>query len=144
MTEAEQTIQAYLDILDTTGNGKWLSSFLGEHGRWYTPPERPRPKGLRKMRDRRCYGNAFELMVNAGCTYVEGWAANFMGIPVHHAWVVDREGNMIDPTWAKVGLAYYGVPFSNDFVFDSIAKGMTYGVLDKVDYSKPLPEGAIA
>ena len=142
MTDAEQTIQGFMDLLAVTGSEK-VAEFMAEHGVWYTPPERPRPKGFRKMTDRRCYGNSFTVM-HRGFTYVEGWAANFMGMPIHHAWVVDDEGNMIDPTWRQVGLAYYGVPFAKGFVYDMVAKGMTYGVLDKIDYSQPLPEGAIA
>jgi hypothetical protein len=52
-----------------------------------------------------CYENcqiiAFEV---DDLTYVEGWAIEAQyGLPLEHAWLVDGEGNIVDPTWWKLG-----------------------------------------
>jgi hypothetical protein len=58
-------------------------------------------------------------------SYVEGYAMGV--IPVHHAWCVDKDGNVIDTTWsatervpgtmrAKVGTWYFGVEFDLGYV----------------------------
>jgi hypothetical protein len=41
--------------------------------------------------------------------YVEGFALSV--IPVHHAWCADEDGNAIECTWQKPGLAYFGLEF---------------------------------
>lgn len=60
-----------------------------------------------------CYQNAYRLMDNRSMTYCEGYAAiKGLGIPIAHAWVVDSDGFVIDPTW-KDGTEYFGVRFED-------------------------------
>lgn len=92
--------------------------------RWrdFTPV--PRPKTVRKMADKACYRNALRVVLrhhpqtrgtHAGdlpiYMYAEGLAWSAFG-PVHHAWVVNEEGDAIDPTWSEVGSRYYGITFA--------------------------------
>lgn len=74
----------------------------------------PRPKGMRKRADKACYLNALRVVLkyHPAYTYAEGlaWGAE-LGIPIHHAWVVDGRGNAIDPTWREPGSRYHGVTF---------------------------------
>jgi hypothetical protein len=37
-------------------------------------------------------------------------------MPFAHAWLIDREGRAIDPTWVPPGVAYLGVPLSTKWV----------------------------
>jgi hypothetical protein len=51
-----------------------------------------------------CFLNAFNIaQINPETyTYAEGWAMMDGSIPTHHAWVVDAEGHVYDPTWQSV------------------------------------------
>ena len=72
----------------------------------------PRPKGMRKRADKACFLNALRVVLRDDTTYsyAEGLAWTKLGA-VHHAWVVDSDGNAIDPTWKEPASGYYGVVF---------------------------------
>ena len=80
-------------------------------GRSFTPQRRP--KGIRRGRKKRCYENAFEVMVeHETLTYCEGFVlTEGLRIPVEHAWCIDEEGNVVDNTLPDPGTAYFGIPF---------------------------------
>lgn len=82
---------------------------------WHDLNPVPRPKGMRKRADKACYLNALRVVLQHHplYTYAEGlaWTAS-LDTPVHHAWVVDAEGNAIDPTWKQPGRRYYGTTFA--------------------------------
>ena len=96
------------------------------HGRGFKPHKRPRgvPRGTVKE----CFKNALQLaQSNPKYTYVEGFGLRF--IPIHHAWVVDQDGNAIDNTWEISGEEYFGVPIDTSYVEDHTNVSGTYGVL---------------
>lgn len=77
-----------------------------------------RGKGYRRGKIKECFPNAWDLAFShSGLSYYEGYA--YRGIvPVHHAWVVNAEGQVIDPTWRydpernpESEWHYFGVPF---------------------------------
>jgi hypothetical protein len=76
-----------------------------------TQPER----GPKKQ----CFANAAQLARStSGLHYVEGYAvAGRLMLPLAHAWCVDDEGRVYDPTWPD-GRDYYGVVFDRDRVED--------------------------
>jgi len=93
---------------------------------------------------KQCYKNAFDLtMENSDLIYVEGFATTV--IPVMHAWVVDQDGVIADPTW-KVEerlkdyepSGYYGVMFSHQQCIDIMFKSGQYGMLDAWTAGWPL------
>lgn len=89
-----------------------LEEFLLQHGRFWTP--RQLPSHLPHMTPKMCFENAYKLATRRReLRYVEGIAIGI--IPIHHAWCVDADDNVIDPTWAStstdVGSAYFGTPF---------------------------------
>lgn len=63
-----------------------------------------------------CYANAQYLASRRkGLRYAEGFATSV--IPVEHAWCVDAEGRVIDPTWDyEYQPDYFGVIFEADHV----------------------------
>jgi hypothetical protein len=87
-----------------------IEEFLIAHGTTFTPTAllpsiRPMPLG-------QCFENAYRLATRTSAFhYVEGYAMGI--IPMHHAWVIDQDGNAYDPTWASgatgLGSAYIGV-----------------------------------
>ncbi len=106
-------------------------------GREYTP--RPLPDDVQLGTVKECFQNATELaMSREGLTYVEGYATSgTTGIAVHHAWVVDEDGNVIDNTWrnidtgeSSVGTAYIGIPVSAADHFLAMERYRLWGVLD--------------
>jgi hypothetical protein len=58
---------------------------------------------LPAMRLGNCFGNAFEIaLTDDAMRYHEGWAYMEGSIPTHHAWLVDADGAVHDPTWLSM------------------------------------------
>jgi hypothetical protein len=97
-----------------------IGDFLLQHGVWYQP--RPLPKHIRRGLPRCCFGNALLLARSRRYRYVEGYAVPDIGVclPMHHAWNLDRRGNLIDSTWDKPGLTYLGIEFPLDVAEDAL------------------------
>jgi hypothetical protein len=78
-----------------------------------------------------CFSNAMRLALDTPdeYTYVEGWASNL--IVTHHGWVVDRDGRVLDPTWApsQESRIYFGVPFNKTWLLKSLCRSKLWGVL---------------
>jgi hypothetical protein len=69
-----------------------------------------------------CFKNcALTALANPNFTYVEGWATSV--IPLHHAWLLDENGTVVDPTWGhRPGTQYFGVEFADYEVLDTIER----------------------
>jgi len=79
----------------------------------------------------RCFKNATEAVLDNPdrFVYIEGYAVFI--IPVHHAWVYDRQTRCCyDPTWEGGGSDYFGVPFNLRYVSRTLLKKQSYGVID--------------
>ena len=81
-----------------------------------------------------CYMNASQaIMSDSSLTYVEG-SVHIGPLSIGHAWVVDKQGNVIDPTLKLTSGAinprgYFGVPFKSEYVMKTMAKTNVYGVI---------------
>ena len=82
---------------------RWLHKEL-EHATEY-PWLGKLPKGFARMKQKACFSNAQELVLRReGLRYAEGEAwKEGMWQPVHHAWVLNEEDQVIDATWTKRG-----------------------------------------
>lgn len=74
---------------------------------------------------KQCFGNAQEILfreggIEDGLAYVEGYACSgSLSFPMAtlHAWLVDPEGRVVDPTWDDPEEStYFGVLFRPDYV----------------------------
>lgn len=78
-----------------------------------------------------CYANSqFLVKRRKGWRYVEGYAIS--AIPTEHAWCVDPEGNVIDPTWDDDHpVDYFGIAFDMKLVgqIRKLPGGRSFSVL---------------
>ena len=104
-----------------------MESFVMQHGRPWIAQKRP--KGMRRRAPRQCFANSQEyLLVRLATTglapfkYVEGFAYHSrpgFSLSIHHGWLVDEEGQVIDLTWEHPeDSVYVGVPFHTKYVRD--------------------------
>lgn len=113
-----------------------VEAFVLQHGEpfgpstWYA--------GAPSARQGQCYRNAFQLaqLDPDRYTYVEGWAQGI--IPVMHAWVVDEDDQVLEPTWRDGGTAYFGVRFDFDLLCKTALSRRFYGMLDNPEQKYPL------
>lgn len=115
-----------------------LHSFVLQHGRPWTAAKRP--KGMRKQAMKQCFANSQKHLCNhaiwggESLTYVEGFAAHGIDkdffFPVHHGWLVDEAGTVIDLTFKTPQTSvYFGVPFRTQYVLGQIAQHKWYSTL---------------
>ena len=84
----------------------------------------------KRGRAHECYANAGRLALsNPTKTYVEGYVV-VHGIPIEHAWVVDEEGKVQDPTiTGPKGIGgYFGVPIKREYLNRQIADTQVWGL----------------
>jgi hypothetical protein len=93
-----------------------LHAYVLKFGKFYEG--RPLPDKYERGRRGNCFCDATMMTVhNDGLRYVEGFAFHLNLGPhflMHHAWCLDRDNRVVDPTWG-CGLAYYGVAFDDIF-----------------------------
>jgi hypothetical protein len=110
------------------------------------PPFRGKPKF--------CFENCLQGLWNyPELYYCEGFAVtNDVAIAASHAWLLNDEAEVIDPTWTGkmfTGCTYFGVVFNTEFVVSFAAKTKRYGILDNDSMNKHqllregFPEGAL-
>lgn len=96
--------------------------------------------------EKSCFMNSYHLMLSKDYTYVEGYALGV--IPVLHAWCLDGQGKVVDPTWRPSliqkfsGRSFYGVAFDRRFVIQTALRRKLYGVLENQEEDFPLLKGA--
>ncbi len=94
-----------------------------------------------------CYQNCFQALWNyPKLSYCEGFAiSNEVPIPIAHAWLIDVNSQVIDPTRNEdfTDCTYFGVVFTGKFVREIALKTKYYGILDNdyVDKYQILQEG---
>lgn len=120
-TSAEAAIRIYRKL---QAGLRTPYSILADYGKNWTPALKPEwvPYGTQGL----CFQNAFDLAMRTELTYVEGYATGV--IPTHHAWCVDFNGNVVDPTWRTLGCSYFGIPFDTDYVANTAVNTRMYSI----------------
>jgi hypothetical protein len=79
--------------------------------RFFKPQSLPPQYSIYKGRPFKCHTNA--IMLTLSCpelTYCEGYAKPTIDVdPVEHAWCITADGKVVEPTWDKCGIAYWGI-----------------------------------
>ena len=109
-----------------TSAGSRLDAFLLDTAlQWDETAEPDEPRG--ELGD--CYYNAWTLAEARNWEYAEGYATTTeLGVPLMHAWCIDDEGRVVDPTWSD-GANYTGVVIPVDIVRRVMVDTEVYGVL---------------
>jgi hypothetical protein len=96
-------------------------AFALKHGRFFEA--QPLPKPYRRGEMKRCFANTAELVKrHPDLTYCEGWCVAM--IACHHAFAVDPQGRVVDPTWDEPERClYFGVPFTRDALMKRALRG---------------------
>jgi hypothetical protein len=93
------------------------------------------PDHLEVMEPRMCFMNCFELAgMMDDLTYCEGFVLlASLPIPIHHAWCVDEEGRVVEPTITEAleELTFFGVRLPFGAVNEVVEDTETYSVLFK-------------
>lgn len=116
--------------------GGWYTTghFILKNGRLWPNIVAPLPEGVEHGRMKECFRNAANLALGFyrnEYIYCEGYAISI--IPVMHAWCVDLQGNVIDPTWnngTAVGSEYYGIAIKAMYLQERLVKQKHYGLID--------------
>ena len=117
-----------------------VTTFMLTHARVY--PIGPKTFAGPHAEPKQCFSNALTLAHdNPALTYVEG---RCMGIiPFDHAWCVDRDGFVVDPTLTNHDgriKAYWGVPFITLYALHAALLNDACGVLDYFYAGKTAPK----
>jgi DNA topoisomerase IB len=112
-----------------------MSEYLAKHGQEFTPA--PLPTNISPGKQGECYQNATLLIVgHPELSYVEGYGEvnGLPGLVFAHAWAVDKEGKVVDPTWKFTEKnRYFGVKYNNEKILALFVKQKVYGVQGKTD-----------
>ena len=129
------TVKQMADIFSTMNKRegyKYSSSedLVLKQGKFFTPEKRPENIELGPKKE--CFANASKLALErSDLTYVEGYAMinDRLPLPIAHAWCVDKKGRVIDNTWEKPGVSYFGVPFKTNYLAKKLSETSVYGIL---------------
>jgi len=121
--------------------------FILKHGRLFTSiaPKRRFLPWLKRAHS--CYTNCLQLSRIERLVYVEGCAVVAgTGVEVGHAWCLDADGRVLDPTWEVPGDAYFGVPISHVYASErydaqALAGGLVGSLLEVGDDDYALARG---
>jgi len=126
-------------IMQVMGNDTPLEHrVLSAHGVDMTPKKHPK-RGTMTVGE--CYANAYALASNeTPYRYCEGYATSKkLGIALAHAWVIDQDLKVIDPTWVD-GDQYFGVVFRPLFVYKTVARTRHYGIFGNLYRLRMTPD----
>lgn len=113
-------LRQHVAILAQLRKGKpCMDSLLLTYGRVFEGAPCPEQYAGHPMK--MCFKNCLMLMASSPeLIYCEGYAMpEGIDFPIHHAWLLDEEGNVIDPTWTDPeGALYVGIPFDANYLFE--------------------------
>ena len=133
MNNIKHEIEDQIARWDRLGSPCLLDRFILRNGREGIAQARPR--GMRKMADKQCFRNA-AVSVRMGFHYVEGYAMApyALGMLVHHAWLEEDDGRVIDLTWKRPeDCQYFGVRFDQEELSEELLRTRVYGLLVQDD-----------
>lgn len=119
--------------------------YVLKHGEPFEAAPLPKPHAYRRFRAQGgCFANAARLALHHDAlTYVEGygWTRAAGDFPLLHAWCLNGDGRVVDPTWTEP-TGYYGVRLPESLVREGALERGAYGsLLDDWERGFPLIRG---
>ena len=126
----KQILAEEIDNFACIGFPALMQRFVMRNGSVMVPIDEM-PDDVGRGEIKQCFMNATNL-AQLGYQYVEGFAfRQNLPILIHHAWVVDNEGRVIDNTWNNPeNCLYMGVEFDFEVLCREITRNEVYGLLD--------------
>lgn len=117
-------IEQHANALDRMGHGRSIYSELLKHGREFTA--QPLPEDIERGTPRECFQNCLNIADGDTLIYCEGYALRpDLGILIHHAWCIDGDEMVVDPTWDDPETClYFGIDFQIQWVWELGYTGM--------------------
>lgn len=114
-----------------------LEEFALDFGRGFGY-NRELPDDVARGEKKQCFMNAAHESLHSygSLAYVEGFAfSKDLAFKIHHAWVVDEDGSVFDPTWdyAPGNALYFGIPFLDEYVRETLLREGYYGMLSPTE-----------
>jgi predicted ABC-type ATPase len=133
--DIKQYLKNFHDMRTPMGvKGETPEGFLLKHGQ----PSYMNENSFKGKRGepKNCYGNSFRCASeNSNFTYNEGYV-HIGALPVEHAWLTDKDNNVIDPTMKAPEdgqivkpVGYFGIPINHSYLINTALKTKVYGVL---------------
>lgn len=100
--------------------------------------KQPLPSNYERGYPKHCFHNSYDLAVEEGLIYVEGYAAGI--IPIQHAWCIEPGSNKVIDVTTDALAEYVGIPFKMDYVKAHYDKHGAYNgsVIDNWSDGHPL------
>lgn len=100
-------------------------------------PTNTNPAWFTRGPAKQCFDNATQVLISRlaardnSVRYAEGYAMKAeLPIPMQHAWLVDADNKVIDPTWRKAANnLYFGIVFETEFVLNLLQIKQSAGIL---------------
>ena len=139
------SLAKYLTLVAAMRDGPGLEQWLLDHGQYGIVEPSPPAREWPATTPQACYENALiAAMQWDDLTYVEGYVMPDHGFPIHHAWLVDSDGRVLDPTLDyQADWVYFGVPLTTEHIVAvSFETGRSGPYTDGLNW--PVPDTAIA
>ncbi len=118
MTLVKELLEITADMGKDFGVGIY-ERFVLEHGQEFLTILDLSDK-IERGQPKLCFGNAALIACSYPdqYAYTEGYATTkSIPLAMQHAWLTDRQGNVIDPTWEdSKNASYYGILFKHEYV----------------------------
>lgn len=129
-------LRGWREMGDHIGKRFPLYEFILKHGEGFEPDAHS--LAGRRGKPHNCYGNAGKKALTVpGLTYVEGFVSTW-GMPIAHAWLIDRHGHVIEPTLARKNPeridGYFGIPFLTEYLSKTVVRSKHWGIFS---YTNP-------
>ena len=115
-------LKKYITDSANTEPGWGVATTLLSHGKFWRVSAQS--ENTRFSIPKACFANAQADVISPRnhrqkqFCYVEGYACDLeLPIPLHHAWLVNSEGEVFDPTWSDAEqCVYFGMKFKTSYV----------------------------
>jgi hypothetical protein len=131
-----ERLVAFIQMNAEMERGLGPASALLRYAKTFEPAD-TNPAWFTRGPAKQCFDNATQVLISrlaAGdnsVRYAEGYAMDAeLAIPMQHAWLVDADNKVIDPTWRDVDdNLYFGIVFETSFVLDLLRIKQSAGIL---------------